>query len=95
MEAVNFSRLEWSVSKLSQWVMDILVRSFQFNSMTFFAMVNDISMNGLREVGMVKVEISPSSAVMGQRGMLRLRISDSLPMTSDQKFWMCGHVHSA
>lgn len=75
--------------------MDILVWSFQFNSITFFAMVNDISVNGLRGFGMVKVEISPSSAVMGQRGMLRPRISDSLLMTPDQKFWMCGQIQSA
>ncbi len=78
-DAVSF---EWSVSKLSQWSTDILVQSFQFNNMTFLAMVNNIIMNDARYLEVCNEEMSPSSAIMGDEGMLKLRISAcSQPLT--------------
>ncbi len=66
-DAVSFSRFEWSVSKLSPWSIDNIALCFQFNSMTFLTMVNDINMTDVRCLEVCNGEMSPSSAVMGDR----------------------------
>lgn len=49
-------------------------------------MVRAIKMNGVSFCVIGKVERSPRSEMYGPRGMLRLRVSDGLFMTSEQNW---------
>lgn len=64
---------------------------------TYFLMVlnNQLIGKGLLCEGICDVDRSPSNAMVGQTGMLRPSISDTLLMTSDQKFWMSGQSQRA
>ena len=48
-------------------------------------MASDINTRGLRCWGSANKGMSLNRATVGQMGMLKLRISDNLPMNSDQK----------
>lgn len=79
-----FLGFEWSVNILSQWFIDNLFLSFQLSNMFFLATVNAMKIKVWRCCEIVSEQRSPERAMEGERGMLRLRILDSFPMTSDQ-----------
>lgn len=72
---VIFSRFaSWSDNRLSRWFIDHFLLSFQLSNMIFSATVNAIRMKVWSRCGIVGEE--------RWRGVLRLRISDSFPVTS-------------
>ena len=59
--------------------------SFQVSNLVFLATFNAIKMKVWRCCGVVSEERLSDRETEGERGMLRLRISDSFIMTSDKK----------
>lgn len=70
--------------------MDNLVLSIQMSYVSILAMVRAIKMNGVSSCVIGNVERVSRSEMDGHGGMLRLKISDGLFMTSEQKDWTDG-----
>ena len=54
--AVSFYRFEWSVRRLSEWLTDTFVFSFQFSNIVLFAKVRAIRIIGCICFGIVREE---------------------------------------
>ncbi len=87
-EVVIFSSVNVSINRLNHWVIYIFVLSFQFSSITFLDIIDEVKINVLVSFEALMGERSPNRNTEGDLEILKSRSISSLHITSDQNLFM-------